>query len=391
MQSSVSVSRVLAPVALAALFFSGIAKAQEAAQPKAGPATTSGLIPQRMVPGGSSALPLTGKMVSLPARGIDPSSLERDAAAGTTLRNWTGNFSDNGAPYSYTMLGTDPSLGSATTNISTVLIPLKVVFSDGTALNAAGPVAGDTRSAVKLTTQSPMFQPAPFTPGGTDVGTTQYIDAFQRANFWNFVSTTSPEYHVNFKLAKMVPLQTLIVPEYFGYASYGGPGGPLGYVNSTWWDGVLGAMIYKLRISTGTLPIFLSYNIILEGGVLGYHSAFGNPAQVYLTAAFYDQGILTYGGDIVVLSHEMAETTDDPFVNNIVPFWTSTTGYGSDLLEVGDPVTDLGIGPVELNHYTYHPEDLVFLSWYSCATPSSSVNGWYTFANYYPGPACEGY
>jgi len=329
-------------------------------------------------------------MVTLPARGIDRANLEANTAANTTLPNWTGSFVDAGVTYPYTMLGTDPSLGSATTAILAVLIPLKVVFSDGTVLDADSPVAGDARSASVLTQKSPMFRPVAFSPGGTGVGTTQYIDAFQRANFWNYVSTTSPDYHVKFTLQSVQPVQILNVPAFFGYAAYGGPGNALGYVNSQWWDNQLAVLLYRLNISPKTLPIFLNYNIVEQGGILGYHSAFGNPAQVYMSAAFYDQGVLTYGGDILVLSHEMGETTDDPFANNIVPFWFTTT-FSGDLLEVGDPVTDVSIGPILLNQYVYHPEDLVFLSWFSCTAPSTSVNGWYTFGNSYPGPACNGF
>jgi hypothetical protein len=382
-----SVRRALA-VACAVLICTGIASSQDS-QPHAGPATTSGLVPQPMVPQNPS-LPLTGKMVTLPARGIDYTALAKDGAAGTTLANWTGSFiyEPTGATYPYTMLGTDPSLGSAITGIPAVLIPLKVVFSDGTTLDADSPVAGDTRSASVLTQKSPMFRAAPFSPGGTNVGTTQYIDAFQRANFWNYVGTTAPDYHVKFSLHSIKPVQTINVPAYFGYAAFGGPGNALGYVNSQWWDDQLGVLLYRLNIATNTLPIFLNYNIVEEGGILGYHSAFGNPAMVYMSSAFYDQGILAYGGDILVLSHEMGETTDDPFIDNFVPFWCTPSGFCNSLLEVGDPVTDVSIGPIMLNNYVYHPEDLTFVSWFSCGLTSTSVNGWFTFGNYYATSSC---
>lgn len=376
-------------LAFAAFVFTGIASPQNS-KPQAGPATTSGLVPQPVVPKAPS-LPLKVKTATLPARGVDYTRVAKDGADGVTLPNFTNFFYDNGAVYPYTMLGTDPSFGSATTTINVVLIPLRVVFSDGTVLNAAKKAAGSSKSASLLTQNSPMFQPVTFTPGGTNVGTVQYIDAFQRANFWNYVSTFSPDYHINFQLQTIEPAQTLNVPSYFGYATYGASPSPIGFVNPTWWDDQLAVMMYRLNVNPGTLPIFLNYNIVEEGGILGYHSAFGNPAQVYMSAGFYDQGILSYGGDILVLSHEMGEATDDPFINNIVPFWFSTTGFGGDLLEVGDPVTDLGIGPIVLGNFVYHPEDLVFLSWFSCTVPSTSVNGWYTFGNYYPGPACYGY
>jgi len=389
MRVLVEVNGTFARMALAAVFFTAVCGAQ-GGRPSAGPATTSGLVPHPVVPQPNQSYPLTGKMVALPARGIDPASLAKDGQSGTTLPNFTESFVDGGFFYTYTMLGTDPAFGSATTTIPTVVIPLNVVFPGGVSLNATTPVFGDKRSATNLTLNSPMFRPVALTPGGTNVGTGQYIDLFQRSNFWNYVGTFARDYHIKFT-PTVAPVQTLNVPAYFGYAAYGGPGSPVGYVNSTWWDDQLAVILYRLNVSTSTLPIFLNYNIVEEGGILGYHSAFGTPAQVYMSAAFYDQGILGYGGDILVLSHEMGETTDDPFINNIVPFWTSTLGYGGDLLEVGDPVTDIGIGPVPLNHYTYHPEDLVFLSWFSCTIPSTSVNGWYTFGNYFPGPACEGY
>jgi hypothetical protein len=44
-----------------------------------------------------------------------------------------------------------------------------------------------------------------------------------------------------------------------------------------------------------------------------------------------------------------------------------------------------------LNDFTYHPEDLVFLAWFARQTPSTAVNGWYTFLNTYTSapPVCH--
>ena len=327
----------------------------------------------------------------VPARGIHPESLAADGLAGTTLPNWSGVFTANFTTYGFTMLGTDPALGSATTIIPTILIPLRLVFSDGTILDAAAPAFGETKSALTLTHESPLFKSAPFMPGGTNVGTTQYIDAFQRANFWSTVSTGSPHYHLKFRITATAPVQTLTVPSYFGYA-VGGPGDHISYVNQAWWDDQLGVLLYRLKIKTNTLPIFLNYNVLqysTDFTYAGYHTAFGSPAQVYISAGFFDQGIFRYGGDIVFLSHEMGESTDDPFLSNFTPPWSNPQSPGtcSDLLEVGDPVSDDGIGPIVLNGFTYHPEDLTFLAWFAQQTPSTSVNGWYTFGNFYSFPA----
>jgi hypothetical protein len=378
---------VLAAPAAVALALAGLVYAQQSPSTERG-ASAAGGVPERPAGYANPSLPVTSG--SIPARGVDPGSLAPDAAAGTTLPNWSGSFVDQGATYSYTMLGTDPSPGSATTTISVVLIPLKLEFSDGTVLDATAPAFGETKSATQLTQQSPLFQSAPFLPGGTNVGTTQYIDAFQRANFWNIVNATAPNYHVKFHVTTK-PVQTLKVPAYFGY-TVAGPGDRIGYIDFYWWDGELGVLLYRLGIKTNTLPIFLNYNILEYSSnftYAGYHTAFGSPAQVYISAGFYDQGVFSYGGDIVYISHELGEATDDPFGGNIVPNWSNPQSPGScsNLLEVGDPVSDRSIGTVVLNGYTYHPEDLAFLPWFSGGIPSTSVNGWYTFGNNYSSPA----
>ena len=38
---------------------------------------------------------------------------------------------------------------------------------------------------------------------------------------------------------------------------------------------------------------------------------------------------------------------------------------------------------------TWHPQDIVFLPWFEQASSSTSVNGWYTFANSTSGPTPE--
>ncbi|HZQ22367.1 MAG TPA: hypothetical protein VFA89_06165 [Terriglobales bacterium] len=345
------------------------------------------------VPAQSLTSIYTDKPITLgavPAQDVDLSRVQNDGAAGLTLPTWSGAFRIGLVNYHYTMLGSDPALGSATTLITAVLIPLKMIFSDGTILDATAPVFGETRSSTRLVQVSPLFQQTNFSPGGTNVGTTEYIDAFQRANFWSFVSTTSPNYHVRFKLVT-TPVQALTVPLADGYTLQG-PGNRLGYVNYSWYDGQLRSLLTRLGVRSNTLAIFLGYNIFQNSPgfvYAGYHTAVGNPAQVYMSAGFFDQKVFSYGGDIIALSHEMGETMDDPFVSNIVPAWSNPQQPGtcSNLLEVGDPVSGLGIGIFVVNGYSYHPEDLAFLPWFAEQVPSTSVNGWYTFGNNYSLPA----
>jgi hypothetical protein len=322
---------------------------------------------------------------TIPARGIDLTSLQSNGLAGTTVPNWSGSFVDNGITYFYSMLGTDPSKGSASTTVNAILIPVKLTFYDGTVLDPTAPVFGQTRSSVQLFSESPLIKPVAFAPGGTNVGTTQYIDAFQRANFWNFLSTTAAGYHVLFAL-KTLPVQTLKVPFYFGNTEPG-PGNRIGYVNNQWLDDQLAVLMYKLKINTNTIALFLVYDTFSTDTNFtysGYHSAWGSPPQVYAEFGFYDQSLFPNTGDIMTASHEMAELTDDPFINNIVPSWFNPENDEcSDLLEVGDPLHGIGIAPITVGGFIYHPQDLTFLPWFAQETPSTSVNGWYTFGNFF--------
>jgi hypothetical protein len=68
---------------------------------------------------------------------------------------------------------------------------------------------------------------------------------------------------------------------------------------------------------------------------------------------------------------------DDPLTNG---------GNGSPcgILEVGDPLegtTNFGTYPYELNNFTYHLQDLVFLRYFG-GPANGSVNSWWSFQNY---------
>jgi len=143
------------------------------------------------------------------------------------------------------------------------------------------------------------------------------------------------------------------------------------------------------------LPLFVAYNTFLtQAGrccVLGYHSI-RSSGQTYAFASYNDAGVFSVPiEDIHALSHELGEWLDDPFVNNATPPWTGGQASGCQAnLEVGDPVTGIAF-TVVLNDFTYHPEDLVFLAWFARQTPSTAVNGWYTFLNTYTSapPVCH--
>src|SRR5262245_4654586 len=218
-----------------------------------------------------------------------------EVPAAASVPVWSGSFRFGLRTFRYTMVGTDPALGSATTTVPVVIIPLNLTFMmPTTALSASDPVCGDSESATTLALDSPLFQPYTFLPGGTDVGTTQYIDAFQRANFWSQVSTVAPDYHVLLS-PTVAPTQTIAVPRFYG-STQEGPCARIGRVSFFYFDSQIRAIIARLGIPSTSLPLFVTYNTFLtQFGrccVLGYHSAMAG-GQTYAFASYSDPGIFS--------------------------------------------------------------------------------------------------
>lgn len=313
-------------------------------------------------------------------------------AAAPNIPMWSSSFTFQGTTFPFTMIGTNPASGSAITTVPVVIIPLNFTFSNRTSLSANSTVCRDTETAVQRTENSPIFASSTFSPGGTTVGTTQYPDAFQRANFWTAVSSTSPNYHVmlNFSVAA---LQTISVPSRSG-TSVAGPCARIGEVDINFFDARAQSIISSLGIPATSLPLFLSYNSFWTSGgsccILGYHSATAS-SHTYSVAAYSDPGIFSVPiQDIHALSHEIGEWMDDPFGTNPTPAWGNVGQVSGcqNNLEVGDPVTGIAF-TVAQNGFTYHPEDLVFFPWFSRQSPSSSVNHWYTFLNTFTSAAAS--
>ncbi|HTT63217.1 MAG TPA: hypothetical protein VMG35_15285 [Bryobacteraceae bacterium] len=319
--------------------------------------------------------PPVARFVTLPAKPA-AGSVQPNA----TLPTWNGSFTFNGRTFNYNMVGTAPSSNVSTT-VHALIIPLKIVItnSDGTKTTFdPSTVLSNGRTVVQNVVVSPLFDSSTtYVQGGVNVGTTQYIDAYQRANFWGAVSS-NPNYHLLLGGPSVVRVLTLSPPTNQGKtrSPYGFPAGE---VNINWFDGKLQAIITKLGIPANTFPIFLTYDVYLtQFGccIGGYHSAMG--AQAYAHATYVDHpGI--FSQDVSALSHEIGEWADDPLVvnanGNPVP-----CGPGS-ILEVGDPLENnpnFGAYPYTVNGFQYNLQDLVTLPYFG-APPGTSVNSWFTF------------
>jgi len=276
---------------------------------------------------------------------------------------------------------------------------------------AANPACLTPPNDVPLTLyqQSPIIRPASFQMGGTHVGNTQYVDAFQRANFWAFTKETN--YHVLLNPVTTTSPVLVNVPQADGLAlatsSLGTPDfcAPLGIVDIGWFDTlVVNTILPSLSsqgVNPGTFPIFLLANVVLASPVtdifsccvLGYHS-FEGANQTYGVMDFDTTSL--FGPtifDTSISAHEVGEWMDDPFGDNPVPPWGhigQQPGCQGNL-EVGDPLTGTNFPTVTMpNGYTYHLQELVFFSWFYGA-PSFAVNGWFSDNNTFTfdaGPPC---
>jgi hypothetical protein len=334
---------------------------------------------------------VNGRFVVLPnnaAGHVAPVRLPR--APISALPQWNGGFRDKTrAKITFTMVGPNPAKSNATTTIPVVVIPVKMVFganNGNTTFDPKAHLVGSTgKSILQLTLASPVFKAnVQYIQGGVNLGKTQYIDAFQRGNFWQSVKTNS-NYHVVLGSPTVLPMQTITVSARDGELITDGTG-TFAMMDINAFDSKLqGFMTQFAAVNPGVLPIFLTYNTYLDQGVNvatccigGYHSANGPQpgGQTYAYATFVDEPG-AFAQDISALSHEIGEWMDDPFADNVVNCSDNTGGA----LEVGDPLegdANYGSYPYSVGGYTYNLQSLVFMPYWGAST-KTSVNHWFSF------------
>jgi hypothetical protein len=320
------------------------------------------------------------------------------AAAATTIPLWSYSVtaSRDGSTRVGVMVGRSPFFhGARTTAIPTFIVPVKVHMPDGGVFDPGATDATCLGSKVPSTVfqNSPLFVSTDFIMNGTDIGTAQYIDAFQRANFFTEnVSATGTRYHTMLSATPLAE-QTFTVPSGKGGTFSDGGCGHLGIMDLSTFDTFVRGTIIPFVTAHGggptSLPIILLYNVVMATPfvsgtgspgpccVLGYHSVFSNPVQTYSVADFDSNGGFMNVSDIAAPSHEIGEWMDDPLTNNFVPPWTGgQVGAGScqDNLEVGDPLSGTLFPSKTLNSFTYHMQELAFFSWFM-GSPSMGAGG----------------
>lgn len=352
----------------------------------------------------------------MPIRGNTPAQALAESQQGMTIPMWVYQTSTtvDSTVYTGMIMGNAPGVpaANAITTIPTYIIPLIVTMPDGTVLDPTQPDANCFSNQVPLTVMqnSPLFQDSgPYRYGNPPVnlGTTQYHDALQRAEFWKIVGSNfqGSLWHTLWGLHVTTP-QTVQVPSADGVtynAGANGGCGKLGVVYINWLDNYVTSTLIPSLSNQGVGPnafaMVFMYNVV-EGFafpllnnccILGYHGAYGSPMQVYSPGEFDTTQVFGTGAeDISVETHEMGEAMNDPTTNNLTPAWGhigQVSGCQNNF-EVGDPLTGTLNPPITLNGFTYHPQELAMYSWFlrpnvmmqpiSGLTGDTGVPGWYS-------------
>jgi hypothetical protein len=335
-----------------------------------------------------------GFSIVLPARNMPKDFAARvsvNATGTTALPLWnysaTAAASLGGSTYTGTMVGRSPfDNGKTTTTIPVQIIPLIITITDTNGAIVYDPTLADScvpgsLTDVAVVTGSPIFTNNAWTMNGVGIGTTQYIDAFQRAEFWSSVGNTP--YH-------LILSPTTLAAQHLTFGTGGTSGiganysvgcSHLGVVQNTDLDNAVYGLLtgaLATQVNPSTFPVFLLRNVVSTTSgtsdsanccILGYHSGYYNGSNLQIYSPFSLDTIGAFGtGYVSTLSHEMGEAINDPIGTNPTPTWGNigqVQGGSQNNLEVGDPLSgSVNFTVTGANGLTYKMQELAFYSWF---------------------------
>ena len=317
-----------------------------------------------------------------------------------SVPNFTGSFSFGGSTYSYTMIGRQPR-AKQTTTVPTTYVPLSFYFDEFVDANGNNITIDATVDTDEIK-NSPLFENAEYATGNT-----QFVDAQMRAEFWPLFNKDGDNdgddnFHVLLSKPQTLIPVTIEVPVGSSEVYVLQDGTYFALIDINFIVSQLNTLVQTEPITVKAIPIFLTRNAVYGGFsadapvsccVGGFHTAFeANQTAtkifvqtlVFATSLDPDVSNGIFGdpavfSDVNALSHEIAETMNDPFANNIVPSYQipgAAAGTCQNSLEVGDIVENLApdYTDVTLHGYTYHPQTLGLLQWFEGKTPSDDYS-----------------
>ena len=277
--------------------------------------------------------------------------------------NYLTTFNNEPQIYSNIVIGGDPQAGGRT-NVNIVVIPIAlklhkqmaaldfvsfptqyVNVKKHTTVSLAVPDQCNTvkkKSPLALVKESPLFRPANIRFGNKVLKNSQYIDAHQRASFWRETGGDKNGYHLwlnptfNSELAVDVPYENGVAVD--SSLILGNPAcGTIAQVDFVWLDNYLREtaipnLTAKGIISPSKVPVFLIKNLGLAQNTdtfsifaQGYHDVVVSNTtgvvnlQTYMVADIGMGALSIAPSDIRVLSHELGEWVNNPFLTNFAP------------------------------------------------------------------------
>jgi hypothetical protein len=344
-----------------------------------------------------------------------------------TVPTFTGQWFAGAGPQStglklwrYAMVGNDPAYGGTTH------VPARIAEVSLQLLNADGSLFKTVPFSPfeALTLNSPNFANASYS---SSPNPTQFADAVQRAEFFPTM-VNNPPWHTLLDPI-VVDRVTITVPRFVNVQlSNGTIIQARSYFTGTAADGSTFVLMLDLlfnfffdnqvvteiingNFQTDSLNLTLFPNTFLfslnvsnpnsPGGccTLGFHTFFFEPGPVpqprWLAdfASWISPGLFGTGfQDVTAITHEISETINDPFLDNVTPSWQfpgqpANSKVCQNNLEVGDPVEVLANATtpvtVKVNgqSFTYHPQNLALLQWFEMGATSNALGGAFSFPN----------
>ena len=325
--------------------------------------------------------PLTGYFVTEPWTGGTHTDAAVQALAAATIPMASYSFAStkDGKTYSGTLVGTSPFAATKTgTTIPVVVIPLKVTIGTTVFDPSAANTCDGNISAVNRFNESPLVQVSPLTFNGTSVGTTQYVNGFMRAEFWNEIGGSAA--YQNTLTFTTAAEQSVVALSPSQGSLYSSGCTQLGIVSYSWFSSYLSGTLVPALTKSGVIgptkfAIFLLKNVVQSTAtppstsgccILGFHGAIGSPVQTYGPMDWDTTGDFSGTADGSVSSHEIAEWMNDPLGSNPTPAWGNigqVSGCQNNF-EVGDPLSGTLMPAITLSGKAYHMQELGFFSWY---------------------------
>ena len=305
-------------------------------------------------------------------------------------------FGNPNTHWYFNTVGNPPNM-HGTTTINAPVIPVSLDLRN---FDGSPRFFSDVTPFIAPTLASPVFQNAPYTSSPVP---TQFSDAIQRAEY---AGKAKDDWHTvlspNVKAARSM---TLIRGTYrFALNSDGSCCFFVEVDADVFANALFNIIVDAINagdITTKDMATFLFPNAFLfvngdpnQCCIIGFHTYVFDDSNPRVEArwvlnysSWISPGIFRGGfQDVTAVSHEIAETYNDPFVasdnvHDVTPWWLAPNGNCQDNLETGDVIEGLphAVFPVTLNGFTYHPQNEALLQWFEFMVPSDALDGAYSY------------